>query len=235
MVQKIKALPAIGLIDISKRYGFGEQAIDALKNIHLEIAKGEFVALCGPSGSGKSTLLNILSGLDNPSSGSVFFMNKSLANLNENQLATIRSQHLGFIFQFFNLIPVLSAFDNVYYPLILNGYHTKQQAQALSRDYLNRVGMGQLMHRKPGELSGGQQQRIAIARALVHQPAVVVADEPTGNLDMKTGEDILELLQTINQQTETTFIVSTHSTQLKDRAKRVIEIQDGELVYDSIR
>ncbi|KFK94353.1 MULTISPECIES: ABC transporter ATP-binding protein [unclassified Serratia (in: enterobacteria)] len=235
MANKIKELPAILLIDIYKSYGWDASKVDALKNINFEIAKGEFLALCGPSGSGKSTLLNILSGIDKPTSGSTIFLDKALNDLNEEQLSFIRSKHLGFIFQFFNLIPVLSAFDNVYYPLVLNGDYNKRQAKELSLYYLDRVGINHLVERKPGQLSGGQQQRVAIARALAHSPGVIIADEPTGNLDLATGEAILDLLMEINQETKTTFIVSTHSTQLKNRAKRVIEIKDGELVYDSVK
>lgn len=233
MTNSIKALPAIQLIDVWKSYGWGESKVDALKRIDLEIRKGEFVALCGPSGSGKSTLLNILSGIDKPTAGDTLFLDKSLNDLNENQLSAIRSRHLGFIFQFFNLIPVLSAFDNVYYPLILNGNYTRKTAKELALYYLNSVGISELHNRYPRQLSGGQQQRVAIARALANEPEVVVADEPTGNLDLATGEAILDLLMKINQDTGTTFIISTHSTQLKDRARRVIEIKDGELVGDS--
>ncbi len=233
MANSIKELPAILLIDIYKSYGQGESKVDALKNINLDIAKGEFLALCGPSGSGKSTLLNILSGIDKPSAGAAIFLNKALNDLNEDQLSFVRSRHLGFIFQFFNLIPVLSALDNVYYPLVLNGNYGVKEARERALHYLDSVGLAQLANRKPGQLSGGQQQRVAIARALAHEPQVVVADEPTGNLDLATGEAILDLLMKINEETKTTFIVSTHSTQLKDRARRVIEIKDGELVYDT--
>ena len=233
MANLIKELPAILLIDIFKSYGAGENRVDALKNINLEIKKGEFLALCGPSGSGKSTLLNILSGIDRPTFGTTLFLDKALNNLDESQLSLIRSKHLGFIFQFFNLIPVLSAFDNVYYPLILNENYSKKAASELALHYLERVGLYELRDRKPGQLSGGQQQRVAIARALANNPEIVVADEPTGNLDLATGEAILDLLMQINQDIGTTFIISTHSTQLKDRANRVIEIKDGELVSDS--
>lgn len=233
MANSIKELPAVLLLDICKSYGQGENKVEALKHINLEIAKGEFLALCGPSGSGKSTLLNILSGIDKPDTGVAMFLNKALSELNEDQLSAVRSRHLGFIFQFFNLIGVLSAFDNVYYPLILNGNVGVKDARARALHYLDSVGLADLADRKPGQLSGGQQQRVAIARALAHEPQVVVADEPTGNLDLATGEAILDLLMKINEETRTTFIVSTHSTQLKDRARRVIEIKDGELVYDS--
>ncbi|MDT3411640.1 ABC transporter ATP-binding protein [Kosakonia cowanii] len=235
MKNSVNALPAIVLSDISKQFGTGESQVSALKGVNLEIAKGEFIALCGPSGSGKSTLLNILSGIDRPSAGQVIFLNHLLNALPEKEMAAIRGQHLGFIFQFFNLIPVLNVLDNIFYPLVLNGYCNKKEAKARALHALDSVGLAQFARRKPGQLSGGQQQRVAIARALAHQPDVVVADEPTGNLDLATGEAIMDLLLKINQQTQTTFIVSTHSTQLKDRAKRVIEITDGELTYDSAR
>ena len=235
MKNSVNALPAIVLSDISKQFGTGESQVSALKSVSLEIAKGEFIALCGPSGSGKSTLLNILSGIDQPSAGQVIFLNHLLNDLPEKKMAAIRGQHLGFIFQFFNLIPVLNVLDNIFYPLVLNGYCDRKEAKARALHALDSVGLAQLARRKPGQLSGGQQQRVAIARALAHQPGVVVADEPTGNLDLATGQAIMDLLLKINQQTQTTFIVSTHSTQLKDRAKRVIEITDGELTYDSAR
>ncbi|MDP9768227.1 ABC transporter ATP-binding protein [Kosakonia cowanii] len=235
MKNSVNALPAIVLSDISKQFGTGESQVSALKGVNLEIAKGEFIALCGPSGSGKSTLLNILSGIDRPSAGQVIFLNHLLNALPEKEMAAIRGQHLGFIFQFFNLIPVLDVLDNIFYPLVLNGYCDKKEAKARALHALDSVGLAQFARRKPGQLSGGQQQRVAIARALAHQPCVVVADEPTGNLDLVTGEAIMDLLLKINQQTQTTFIISTHSTQLKDRAKRVIEITDGELTYDSAR
>lgn len=235
MQTSVKELPAIFLSNISKSYGSGENKVEALKNISLEIAKGEFLALCGPSGSGKSTLLNILSGIDRPTQGTVMFLNKVLNDQPEVSLAEIRSRHLGFIFQFFNLLPVLSAFDNVFYPLVLNGHFGQKEAKERTLYFLDSVGLTAQAKRKPGQLSGGQQQRVAIARALAHGPKVVVADEPTGNLDIATGESILELLMKINQQTSTTFIISTHSTQLKDRAQRVIEIKDGELACDSAK
>lgn len=233
MKSNIKILPAITLCDIHKNYGTGAGQVVALKNINLNISRGEFLALCGPSGSGKSTLLNIISGIDRPTSGTVMFLNKLLNQLTEEQISHIRGKSLGFIFQFFNLIPVLNVFDNVYFPLVLNGHFCKKEAKTRTLHYLDRVGLSDLVDRKPGQLSGGQQQRVAIARALAHDPMVIVADEPTGNLDIATGEAILDLLQEINQQTGTTFVISTHSSVLKARARRVIEIQDGELTHDS--
>lgn len=235
MQSNIKALPAIYLNGIYKRYGNNENNVEALSNINLEIANGEFLALCGPSGSGKSTLLNILSGIDKPSLGYVVLFNKLLNDLAEKDLASLRSKHLGFIFQFFNLMPVLNAFDNVFYPLVLNGHFDTKAATERSLHFLDSVGLADLRDRKPGQLSGGQQQRVAIARALAHEPQIVVADEPTGNLDLATGDAILDLLLNINQQTGTTFVISTHSTQLKARAGRVVEIKDGALAYDSAK
>ncbi|MNB73196.1 putative ABC transporter ATP-binding protein [compost metagenome] len=235
MQSNIKALPAIYLNGIYKRYGNNENNVEALSNINLEIANGEFLALCGPSGSGKSTLLNILSGIDKPSLGYVVLLNKLLNDLAEKDLASLRSKHLGFIFQFFNLMPVLNAFDNVFYPLVLNGHFDTKAATERSLHCLDSVGLADLRDRKPGQLSGGQQQRVAIARALAHEPQIVVADEPTGNLDLATGDAILDLLLNINQQTGTTFVISTHSTQLKARAGRVVEIRDGGLAYDSAK
>ncbi|URQ62125.1 ABC transporter ATP-binding protein [Pantoea alhagi] len=229
MTSNVRELPAISLSEVSKSYGRNESKVDALKAINMEIAHGDFVALCGPSGSGKSTLLNILSGIDRPTSGTVIFFGKMLDSLNEKQLSVIRSQQLGFIFQFFNLMPVLTALDNVCYPLLLNGRYHKKEARERALDYLNSVGLVHLAHRKPAQLSGGQQQRVAIARALAHQPRLVVADEPTGNLDSTTGGAILDLLTKINQDTGTTFIISTHSAQLKERARRIIEIRDGQI------
>ncbi|EPF6611246.1 ABC transporter ATP-binding protein [Klebsiella aerogenes] len=235
MRSNITELPDISLYGIHKSYGPQDNITIALNDINLDIVKGEFVALCGPSGSGKSTLLNILSGIDKPTAGNVFFLGKNLNALSEKNLARLRSHHLGFIFQFFNLVPVLSVFDNVFYPLMLNGHFNAKEAKARSLHFLDSVGLAHLVGRKPGQLSGGQQQRVAIARALAHSPEVVVADEPTGNLDLATGEAILDLLLDINRCTETTFIISTHSTQLQERARRRVEIKDGAIIYDSAK
>lgn len=229
MASNIKALPAIALSGVSKTYGARAASVEALKAVNLEIAHGEFIALCGPSGSGKSTLLNILSGIDRPDSGTVMLYGTLLDRLSERQLAALRARQLGFVFQSFNLIPVLSARDNIAYPLLLNGHCREKEADARALHWLNEVGLGHLADRRPGELSGGQQQRVAIARALAHRPKLVVADEPTGNLDLATGAAILDLLCAINQQSGATFILSTHSAQLKARAGRIVEIRDGRL------
>jgi putative ABC transport system ATP-binding protein len=221
-------LPIVRLGQVEKRYGKGDSSVLALRSIDLLVERGEFVALCGQSGSGKSTLLNIIGGIDQPSAGTVHFLGQNLAQLNDRELAAIRAQEIGFIFQFFNLLPVLSVFDNVFYPLMLNGYK-KAQARRQVMQALERVGLAQHAWRRPVELSGGQQQRVAIARALVKKPALVIADEPTGNLDSDTGRSVLELMQEINRENGTTFIISTHADSVRAVASRVISIADGRL------
>ena len=229
-LQLVKAtqLPIVRLSAVEKCYGKGEGRVQALRRIDLQIERGEFVALVGQSGSGKSTLLNLIGGIDRPSAGAVHFLGQDLADLNDRELAALRAREIGFIFQFFNRLPVLSVFDNVYYPLMLNGYR-KEQARHLVMQALERVGLQQHALRRPVELSGGQQQRVAIARALVKKPALVIADEPTGNLDSETGRSVLELMQEINRENGTTFIISTHSDAVRDVAGRVVSIADGRI------
>lgn len=224
-------LPVVSMQQASKRFGKGPGAIVALEGITTEIHDGEFIALCGPSGSGKSTLLNLMAGIDFPTGGHVYLLGNDLATLNDQQTARLRADAIGFVFQFFNLLPVLSVFDNVYYPLMLNGF-SRRLAQDQVMDMIEKVGLVAHYKRPPGELSGGQQQRVAIARALVKRPRLIVADEPTGNLDTRTGQEIVDLLLTMNQELKTTFVISTHSLSLRDRAKRVLEIRDGELEND---
>lgn len=232
-IMPAEPLPIVSMQDAGKSYGKGSGAVHALQGINSEIRRGEFIALCGPSGSGKSTLLNLMAGIDNPTAGHVYLLGQDLASLNDRQTAKLRADSIGFVFQFFNLLPVLSVFDNVYYPLMLNGY-SRRLAHDRVMEIIESVGLGKHYRRQPGELSGGQQQRVAIARALVKRPALVVADEPTGNLDTRTGHEIIELLLEMNRQLETTFVISTHSLQLRDMAKRVIEIEDGKLKNDFI-
>ncbi|MFC5429753.1 ABC transporter ATP-binding protein [Paraburkholderia denitrificans] len=221
-------LPIVSLQGASKRYGRERNTVHALKDVTATVSRGEFIALCGPSGSGKSTLLNLMAGIDSPTEGKVFLMNHDLSALNDLQAARLRADSVGFVFQFFNLLPVLSVFDNVYYPLMLNG-RSRGAAREDVMEMIEKVGLIQHYTRRPDELSGGQQQRVAIARALVKRPALVVADEPTGNLDTRTGHEIIELLLEMNQALQTTFVISTHSPQLRDMARRVIEIEDGRL------
>lgn len=220
--------PLVHLVGVEKRYGKGRSCVQALRGIDFAVFPGEFVALCGQSGSGKSTLLNLVGGIDRPSAGDVRLLGSNLAELNENELARLRARKIGFIFQFFNLLPVLSVFDNVYYPLMLNGYR-KRQARDQVIEALERVGLAEHAARRPVELSGGQQQRVAIARALVKRPALVIADEPTGNLDSETGASVLALMQEINRENGTTFIISTHADAVREVAGRVVRIVDGGL------
>jgi len=224
-----KPIPALHLAGIHKTYHSGRISFPALKDINLEIGRGEFVALCGPSGSGKSTLLNLVGGIDHPTMGSVHFLGQDLSALDDRALSRLRSRKIGFIFQFFNLLPVMSAFDNVFYPLMLLG-RARAQAREDVFAMLERVGLQDHWKKRPAELSGGQQQRVAIARAMVKQPALIVADEPTGNLDSHTGLGILELMQEINAEHGTTLLVSTHSASVTERASRVVELKDGRML-----
>ena len=201
----------------------------ALKELTLEFFPGEFTAIAGPSGSGKSTLLNIIGALDFPSKGKLFFEGRELSSLSANELADFRLLSLGFIFQSFNLIPVLTALENVEYVLTLQGLPRKKRREK-SLQALELVGLKHEAHRVPSQLSGGQQQRVAIARAIVHDPKVVLADEPTANLDSKTCESLMNLMQDLNKNSGMTFIFSSHDALILSRAKRVIQIRDGMLV-----
>jgi len=227
-----RPIPVVRLAGIEKSYRAGRINFIALEDIDLEITRGEFVALCGQSGSGKSTLLNLVGGIDHPTSGSVHFLGQELASMGDTDLSRLRAREIGFIFQFFNLLPVMSVFDNVAYPLMLLG-KAKSQARHDVFAMLERVGLRDHWQKRPAELSGGQQQRVAIARALVKKPTLIVADEPTGNLDSETGLSILDLMKEINAESSTTLLVSTHSEFVKDRASRVVELKDGRVIHDS--
>ncbi len=215
--------------DVSKQYAFGKQTLVALNNISLSVSRSEFLALAGPSGSGKSTLLNMIGCIDIPTRGSIYIEGKMIANYNPNQLADLRAKKIGFIFQTFNLLPVLSALENVEYPLRRFAID-KRRRRELAKRYLKLVGMHEFSGHRPNQLSGGQRQRVAIARALVASPSIVLADEPTANLDHKTGESILELMKQINEDIRTTFIFSTHDPQVMEMAGRIVRLNDGELV-----
>jgi len=227
----VRPIPALHLSKVGKTYQAGALGVPALAEVELVIARGEFVALCGASGSGKSTLLNLCGGIDRPTSGRVHFLGQDLAALDDPALSRLRAQEIGFVFQFFNLLPVMSAVDNVLYPLTLLG-KSAVQAKADALAMLERVGLKDHRQRRPAELSGGQQQRVAIARAMVKKPALIIADEPTGNLDSKTGLEVLELMKDINAEHGTTFLVSTHSDVVKTYATRVIELKDGRVIDD---
>ena len=214
---------------ISKVYQLGKQTVTALQDISLTVSKGEFMALAGPSGSGKSTLLNLIGCLDTPTSGSIRIMGEDVSGKSQDNLSDLRLNTLGFVFQTFNLLPVLSAWENVEYPLLQQRGLDKATRQERVTHYLQMVGLERHARHRPNELSGGQRQRVAIARALATHPSIVLADEPTANLDHKTGEGILQLMKELNHQEGTTFIFSTHDRRGMAMADRVIELADGRM------
>jgi len=221
-------------IDIKKTYEQGQVEVQALRGISLSIKKGGFVAVAGPSGSGKTTVLNIIGGLDSADSGRVMVDGKALDEMNQSQLANLRLHNIGFVFQAYNLIPVLSALENVEYVMLLQGVPVADRRQR-ARTILDDVGLEDKYDRRPAELSGGQQQRVAVARAIVSSPSIVLADEPTANLDSKTGQGLLELMQEMNEKKEVTFIFSTHDQMVMDYARRLVKIRDGRVVDDQIK
>ena len=221
------------LRDATKTYGSGAAAVHALDKVSLAFEPGEFTAISGPSGSGKTTLLNLVGLLDVPTSGSVSITGQAAGGLGSRALARLRAENIGFVFQSFNLVPVLTATENVEMALHLAG--TSGDRRKLAQETLAAVGLGEMLKRKPAELSGGQQQRVAVARALVKKPAVVIADEPTANLDSTTGSQILDLMREMNDQRKATFIFSTHDPMVMARARRVIALHDGQVAGDEMR
>ncbi|MFO7802033.1 MAG: ABC transporter ATP-binding protein [Desulfovermiculus sp.] len=213
---------------LNKSYHQGKIRVHALQDVNLSIERGGFVSLSGPSGSGKTTLLNIIGGLDRPDSGVIMVNDMDYATLSSTQLAELRLHHIGFVFQSFNLIPVLSAQENVEYVMLLQGVKSKERAQR-AQEILDEVGLGGMFGRRPAELSGGQQQRVAVARAMVSNPTLILADEPTANLDSKTGEGLLRMMRRMNTSRQVTFIFSTHDQMVMDYATRVITLRDGRL------
>jgi putative ABC transport system ATP-binding protein len=222
----------VELSSVSKRFKLGATEVDALKDISLEIRKGDFVAITGPSGSGKSTLLNLIGCLDVPTAGEVKIGGTRTSELGEKALDQLRSRSIGFIFQSFNLIPVLTAVENVMLPLHLHGMKAEQMRQQAA-DALRQVGLEQYMDHLPDQLSGGQRQRVSIARALVTRPSLVLADEPTANLDSANAEAIVELMRKLNQDSGVTFVFSTHDASLLGKVDRIVRIRDGKLQEDS--
>lgn len=216
---------------LCRYFGKGETEVRALDNISISIEAGEFTAIIGPSGSGKTTLLHLMGGLDNPTKGTVHLSGINIANMSGSQLSDFRRDHIGFIFQSYNLIPVLSAQENIEYIMLLQGIDAKKRRQKVE-EMLVQVGLENLGDRRPAELSGGQQQRVAIARAMASQPDIILADEPTANLDSKNGVSLLELMRKLNQEQNMTFVFSTHDTKIMERASRLIHIEDGKVVKD---
>ncbi|MFK7948014.1 MAG: ABC transporter ATP-binding protein [Saprospiraceae bacterium] len=206
-------------------------AVHALQGVDIEITKGEFTAIVGPSGSGKSTLLNIIGGLDNPSEGSIQVGGNDISTLSDNQLIDFRRNNIGFVFQSYNLIPVLTAKENVEFVMLLQG-RSKAEMDARTNELLNAVGIGDKADKRPSQLSGGQQQRVAVARALASKPKFVLADEPTANLDSKSTSDLLDIMAKLNEEEHITFVFSTHDQRVVDRAKRVITLVDGKIDSD---
>ncbi|KGM41444.1 ABC transporter ATP-binding protein [Aquabacterium sp. NJ1] len=223
--------PVIRIEHLSKTYTRGGQPIPVLMDINLEVGKAEFVSLMGPSGSGKSTLLNLIAGIDHPSSGRILINGVDIATLDESALADWRAANVGFIFQFYNLMPVLTAYENVELPLLLTNL-SRRQRKAHVEACLAMVGLSDRMDHYPNELSGGQQQRVAIARALVTDPTLIVADEPTGDLDRATGEEVLKLMDELHRDLGKTIVMVTHDPKAASRASRMIHLEKGVLVDD---
>ncbi len=222
------------MIDIKKDYFLGETVVHALRGIDLTIDKGEFVAIWGPSGSGKTTLLNLIGAIDQPTSGQFYIEGQEIKRLSDNKRTDLRNRSIGFIFQGFNLIPVLSALENVMLPLEIRGASfSKAREKALWR--LDEVGLSDFVSHRPDKMSGGQQQRVAIARALVTCPSLVIADEPTANLDTGTSKKIIGLMRNLNEKEKTTFIFSTHDQRLLDQVKRLIRLEDGKILDGGIK
>jgi putative ABC transport system ATP-binding protein len=218
------------LANVSKDYGTGPARVQALRDITLSIEPREFTVFAGPSGSGKTTLLNMVGCLDIPTAGTVTIDGTDVGKLSHRALAALRATHIGFIFQSFNLIPVLSAQENVELALQFTGF--KGDKSAVSAKILADVGLGDLLHRRPDQLSGGQQQRVAVARALVKKPSIIIADEPTANLDTASGGNVLDIMRDMNEKLGITFLFSTHDPRVMERAKRIITLQDGLVISD---
>lgn len=224
----LEKLPIVLIRELSKSYKRGSQSIPVLKDISIEVETGEFLSLMGPSGSGKTTLLNLIAGIDNADSGLLEVGGIDISRLNESQLSKWRSTHVGFIFQFYNLIPVLNALENVQLPLLLTSLSRTERKQH-AESALEAVGLANRMDHFPSQLSGGQQQRVAIARAIVTDPIIVVADEPTGDLDKKSATEVMDLLQQLNESFEKTIIMVTHDPRAAQRSKRILYLDKGVL------
>ena len=223
----------ISAVNLTKVYGSGDTAVRALNNVSFDVEPGEFVAVMGPSGCGKSTLLHLLGGLDRPTSGAVTIDGNNLTDLSDDKLTELRRHKIGFIFQFFNLIPVLNAVENAALPLTLDGVR-QAAAKEKATDWLRKVGLRERLDHRPDQLSGGQQQRVAVARALVADPALILADEPTGNLDTRAGEEIAALLRQVANEWGRAVVVVTHDPRIAAHADRIIFLKDGSIVDETV-
>ena len=218
--------------NLTKIYGFGETAVTALNHVNIQIKAGEFVAIMGPSGCGKSTLLHLLGGLDRPSEGGVSIDGTDIADMKDDDLTKLRRRKMGFIFQFFNLIPVLNAVENASLPVTLDGVKPAE-AKKRAAEWLTRFGLGERLTSRPDQLSGGQQQRVAVARALVAEPALILADEPTGNLDTRSGDEIASLLRDVTKKYGRTVVMVTHDPRIAAYADRIIFLKDGKIIDET--
>ncbi len=225
-------MEVVKIENVTRTYQIGKLETHALRGVSLSINSGEFTALVGPSGSGKTTLLQMIGCLDQPTSGRVTVDGKEVTSLNRNQRADMRKGHIGFIFQFFALIPTLTAYENVEMPLLLNGHSPKERRDRVM-ELLNAVDLTDRANNRPDQLSGGQQQRVAIARALAPKPALILADEPTANLDTENGKQVMEIMKKLNQETGETFVFATHDPRVINYASRVVTLEDGVIVKDS--
>jgi len=219
--------------DLSKFYLLGEHAVEALKSVDFSVGEGEFVAIMGPSGSGKSTLMHLLGGLDTPTSGEIYISDQALSELNNKQITLSRRKNVGFVFQFFNLMPMLSAEENIMLPIIIDGKNPKKFKERLDQ-LLELIGLSNRRDHRPDQLSGGEQQRVAVARALISNPAILLADEPTGNLDSKTGQEIMQLLRKSCEEFKQTVVVVSHDPRAAAYADRVVFLKDGNIIKEVI-
>jgi len=217
----------IELRNVTKEYGKGESKVIAVSNINLKIRESESIAIMGPSGSGKSTLLHLIGCLDKPTKGKIFIEGKDVSNLSENELAKIRREKIGFVFQFFNLIPVFTALENVELPMLFSKRSNRKER---AKELLKLVGLEHRLHHYPSQLSGGETQRVAIARALANDPKIILADEPTGNLDSKSGKEVMEFLVKLNKEKGVTLLIITHDAFIAKHAKKIIRIKDGKII-----
>jgi putative ABC transport system ATP-binding protein len=221
----------ISVKDVSKVFKVGEENFTALRDINLEIDSGSFMSFVGPSGSGKTTILNLIGGLDVPTAGNIFFKNTKLSSMNRNQMAQYRRKNIGFIFQTYNLFPVYSVYENILFPLLLNGSKEKDARERVM-NIVNKVGLSDQVKKRPSQLSGGQCQRVAIARALVKDPLLILADEPTANLDSKNSLQILELMSELNKQYKAAVVFSTHDEKVTRYVRREVGLEDGKIISD---